>query len=345
MKILFSGGGTLGSVTPLIALVPHLRSLNHEMVFIGTPHGPERDIVATADIPFYSMGAPKFPRYLDWSYFLFPYKFVSSLISAWRLLTETKPDVHVTAGGYVSLPIAWVAWVRRIPTVVHQMDVQPGLANRFIAPIAKRISVTFEQQRESFSYMQVDWTGNPSRALYPGDISTLGIERDPTVPLVLIMGGGTGAQGVNDLVSEALCERAQVVHITGRGKEGPKISHERYHAFDFVNQEMPALLHASDLVVSRAGLGSITELAALGKPSIIIPMPNSHQEANAQLLDDAGAAVVAEQGSLTPQSFAQLVESVLQDSEQQAQLSTAIRALMPEDAVAALSNVIIEAGS
>lgn len=337
MTILFTGGGTMGSVTPLLATAERLTQ--HELHFVGTRRGPEGAVIRERGNEFTAIMSAKFRRYISPWQLLVPFQLLVAMWQSWRVLRRVKPDVIVGAGSFVDVPVVWVGRLLRIPCIIHQQDVQPGLAITLMAPFASTITVAFEESLHDFP--RAEWIGNPVRDLTP---TTSAFTLDKSVPTVMIMGGGTGAQAINELVTSELCESANVIHVTGHAREGKMehIDHPRYHKREFLGEEMKEALQKADVVVSRAGLGSITELAALHKPSIIIPMPQSHQERNAQLLTQEGAAIVLDQHALTPDTFRDTIVQLIEDSNRQEQLRTAIGALMPEDATAQFVKRITE---
>lgn len=343
MRILFAGGGTLGPVIPLLAVATELQADGHTVTFVGTATGPERRLVKAAGIGWHHIIAPKLPRYITWMHVLFPFQAIAGLWQAWRLLRELKPDAVSSAGGYVAVPISLMAWVYRIPVCLHQQDVTVSLTNRLLAPLARLITVTFEQSKQDFRVSprrRVVWTGNPVRDLTP---TTNQLQLDPAYPTVMIFGGGTGAAAINQLVSPALCNTVNVIHIAGSGRDGAAsvFSHPRYHRFELLGEAMKEAYAKADLVVARAGIGTISELAALGKPAIIIPMPHSHQEANAKLLLDQQAAFVVDQSYLTAEALNAHINNLLDDPIKCQQLSEQIAQLQPAQATPTIVAAII----
>lgn len=339
MKVLLTGGGTLGSVSPLLAIVPELRKRGHELVWVGTPNGPERLFIEQMNIPFYSMVSPKVHRFLTWKHLLLPYTLLTSLHQAKKLIKQLQPDVIVSAGGFTAVTLTWVGKGKQIPSVIHQQDIAPGLANNLMAPFANAITVTFESSLHHFNKKKSEWIGNPVRDLIP---TTAAFDWDDEYPTVLIFGGGTGARALNELVTAELCQFAQIIHVKGKGREGEmqQFEHERYHAFELLEEEMKEALQKADVVVARAGLGTISELAALGKPSIIIPMPDTHQEANTDILGKAGAAVILDQRAISAGEFAEQVQALVEDSERQSELSAAIQTVIKPGANMKLVDII-----
>lgn len=352
-KILFAGGGTAGPVTPLLAILDEMKKRwgTMEVHWIGTPDGPERRLIAERGLAFTALRAAKFDRFLSLRNLAAPFLFIASCWRAYRVLGDVKPDVVVAAGAFVAVPVVLMAWLRRIPAFIHQLDVRPGLANKIMAPFARAITVTFEASLKDFSSAKTFWTGAPVREsiLYP-KTNSLPMRADK--PVVLIFGGGTGAQAINDLVAaslDVLTSAAQIVHITGAGKGKAQKSSNTgnrtdYHAYEFLSAEMGEAYAKAAVVVTRAGLGTMLELAALGKPAIVIPIPNSHQEDNAELLFRAEAALVLDQTQLSPQEFAAAVIKLCGDTQAQGQFSTNISALYRPDAAGQIIEKIEEMG-
>lgn len=338
-RILLTGGGTLGSVTPLLAIVPELQRKGFEVLFVGTPKGPERVVVEQQGIEFIPLSAPRLRRFFSISNLWAPFHLLWAMVRAAKIVAGTQPKVIVSAGSFVSVPLVWVGYAIGVKVYIHQQDVQPGLANRLMKRCAHMITVSFEDSLKDFPKSErITWIGNPVRDLVP---TTHTFQLDKSVPTVLIFGGGTGAQAINTVVSVELCDFANVIHITGTGKTAKAIDHPRYHRYELLLEEMKEALHASSVVVGRAGLSTISELAALGKSSIIIPIPRTHQEKNAELLERRQAAVVLKQAGLSPQQFTQAIRSLLQDTQKQAQLRTNISALCVPDARRKMIEVIL----
>lgn len=317
MRVMFSGGGTAGSVTPLLALAGQLTG--HQLSFVGTATGVERRLVK--DLTYVTLPAGKLRRYWSWHNVVDPFIIVYAFFKAWALLLKQVPDVVVSAGGFVSVPLVWAAWWCNIPVLVHHQDRRMSLATRLMKPFATVVTQATE-------------IGNPVRSL---TVTTNALTVDPTVPTILIMGGGTGATAINNLVSTQLCEQYNVIHITGTNKMDHTITHARYHPYALLTDAMAEALQKADVVVCRAGFGTISELAALGKASVIIPIPQSHQEANAQWLEQQAAATVVTQTALTPQKLMDAIQTAF---EQRDQLQAKIKHVLPENATHTLCQII-----
>lgn len=321
-----TGGGTLGPVTPLLGIVEEWRKRDPEVTFtwIGTHTGPERELIESHDITFSALAAPKLSRHKPWMWPLIPIMMVASCIRAFNLLHDNRPDLIFSAGGFTSVPIVWVGWFMRIPSWIHQLDVQPGLANRIMGPVATRISVTWKESLNAFSKSKTDVygglvrsdirEGNGYRFLNRYDLSS-------DKPTVLVIGGGTGAQSINDAIeitAADLVKSMNVILLTGKGKMSPRVKGlelEGFLAKEFLAGEMADALDAADVVVARAGMGTIAELVALKKATILIPIPGTHQEWNAKALDQRDAADVI--WKLTPQILAQSIRRVIEDTQRQ----------------------------
>ncbi len=334
--ILFTGGGTLGPVTPLLAVAAEWRKRDPHVKFtwIGTSNGPERVLVENAKIPFISFSAPKFDRTRWWTWPVAPFALAWSCVRAFQVLITLEPSLMMSAGAYVSVPFAWAGKFCGVPTWIHQLDLTPGLANRLMAPVAKRISVTWEENVAQYGAKKTIVVGGMIRPfLRLGDAVTarelFGLRKE--MPTVLVIGGGTGASRMNEMfatIGSDLVRHANVIHITGRGKMLAALETigDGYVAREFVGEGMADILAVSDLVVCRAGMGTITELVALGKPAILLPLPG-HQEANAKALEDRGAVEVIHH--LTPQTLLQMILRYVESREKRDALTTKIRAVFP----------------
>jgi len=287
----------MGSVSPLAAIYEELktRDANLEVLWLGTKNGPEKKFLAKYNIPFKIVTAAKLRRYLSGWNLLAPFSFWIGVIHAYFLLRKFKPDIVLTAGSFVAVPVIFSAWLLKIPRFVHQQDLASGLANKLMAKWATVITVTFKDSLGLFDPQKTQLTGNPVRQevlLGSKDKALQFFQLNPNLPTILITGGGTGAQIINQVVFESLGQliaKYQIIHLTGKGKsisqqlndfyprEILKLIEERYRAYEFLNQENYDAMALADLVISRAGFATLTELAVLGKPAIIIPIPCQEQ--------------------------------------------------------------------
>lgn len=337
-KIVLSGGGSLGPVTPLLALAEawRVRDPGVEFVWVGTPHGPEREVVTRAGIRFLELPVARLPRYISVEGALLPLRLGQAFARAAMILQEEKPNMVISAGGYTAVPLVIAGWFSRVPSWIHQQDVTTLLSNRLCAPFASLITVAWERSLPHFSKTKTTWIGNPVRpSVLRGSraraLAAFGLADRPTV---LVLGGGGGASWLNKAMREigpSLIERANVIHLTGVGKldERLKSIGGGYVARELLVEEMSDVLVAADLVVCRAGMATITELAALQKPAILVPLPDSPQEANAAALDDAHAAVVLSQAFADAARLNQAIISLLDDGKERERLGAAIHHLLP----------------
>jgi UDP-N-acetylglucosamine--N-acetylmuramyl-(pentapeptide) pyrophosphoryl-undecaprenol N-acetylglucosamine transferase len=258
--------------------------------------------------------------------------------------------VALGAGGFASVPPLAAAALLKCPVQIHQQDAEPGLANQLLLPLARGCSVSLPASLAHFPVGRTVLTGNPVRpSVLEGNAeraqAQFGLEAG--VPLVLVTGGGTGALGLNRLVAAAapgLIGRSQVLHLTGRGRAVAAEALLRYRQIELVTEGMADLLAAATIVVSRAGMGTLSELAALGKVTVLIPMPHSHQDANARAFAQRGAALVWEQEQLTPESLAEGLLALLDSPERQSELAGNMANAMPPDAADRLAQIVVSLG-
>lgn len=354
MRIILSGGGTGGSVSPILAIAEEIKKQysETEFLFIGTKKGvPEKELVKTQKIPYQSIYSGKLRRYLSWRNCVDPFLILMGFFQSFFIILKYKPKAVISAGGFVAVPLSWAGWFCRVPVFIHQQDIIPGLANKLIAPLAKKITVSFEKSLENFNKKKTILTGNPVRPwILQGDKSRA-IKRfnlEHNLPVLLVIGGGTGAQEINELIIEIvsqLIKFCQIIQVTGRDKQFSNLAikqfNNRYHQYDFLNQDIADAYAAADLVVSRAGMGVLTELSVLGKPGILIPISDSHQQANAQYFAEQKAVVLLNQKNLTSETLLNKIHSLIVDDNQRAVLSLNILKLGHLDAAKKIANLIL----
>ena len=348
-KILLSGGGTMGSVSPLLAVYSELKSGGQpvEFLFVGTERGPEKAAVESYKIPFQAIASGKLRRYFDWRNFSDPFRIILGFIQSFGIIRKFSPDAIMVAGAFVGVPVAWAGKFLGVPVLVHQQDIETGLANKLMANAASKITVSFDVSLPDFSAAKVLLTGNPLRAEFHDcdkeqSRKIFNLKKD--LPVILITGGGTGSRTINDLVEKTLpkiVQFAQVIHTTGSGK-GINFQSDNYHQYEFLSHEMPEALCAADLVVSRAGLSTLSELAVGGKPAVIIPLYRTHQEFNAAHYQQKNAAVVLSEPSLNPEILASTLRGLLSDKEKLSALSRNISKIMPADGAEKVSRALLE---
>ena len=307
ITVCLTGGGTAGHVTPHFALLPGMAARHWDSFYIGSA-GLEKPLVEARGIPFFAISTGKLRRYLSFQNLLDLFKVVLGSLQAAIILLKRRPDVVFSKGGFVAVPVAVAAWVLRIPVVSHESDMTPGLANKLIAPLAKKIVFTFPDTKRHLPG-SAEEVGTPIRPELFEGVRARGLDfcgfSAEDLPTYLVMGGSQGAQRINDALKEALPTiviRARVIHLTGAGKS-IGFDHPRYKAFEFVRDEMKDVLAAADFVVSRAGANSIFEYLALKKPMLLIPLDldqsRGDQIVNAEAFAKAGWAAVLREKDLT----------------------------------------------
>ena len=304
-KIILTGGGSAGHVTPNLALLPQLLAEGIEVHYIGTADGIERTILSERkDVTYHIISSGKLRRYFSWKNFTDPFRVMRGLFQARRVMREVKPAAVFSKGGFVSVPVVIAAHGKHIPVVTHESDYTPGLANKINAKFADRICVTFEDTLAHVGAKGVH-TGTPIRPeLYQGDkergLAFLGF--DDKKPVLLIMGGSLGASVVNDAVRAALPKLLisyDIVHLCGKGKVEEQLNQPGYRQFEYVNEALPDVLAATDVVVSRAGANAVFEFLALSKPALREPGGSDPQRRIfcAQGICDGAGAGVAHAGN------------------------------------------------
>ncbi len=339
MKIVLTGGGTAGHVMPNLALVPFLRPA-FEIAYVGSEGGLERELVQ--DLPFFAIPCEKFRRSLSPKNLLIPLRLARSVREAGKVLDRLKPDLVFSKGGYVALPVCLAARKRKIPVFLHESDASLGLANRLCLPFCRNVFTSFpEPAGKKFIH-----TGAPLRpSLYRGRGAAFLAEYGLTRPLLLIMGGSLGSQALNRAAEAALPQLLQtwnVVHLCGKNQHpAPR---KGYLPLPFCDR-MPDLYAAADLAVSRAGANAAFELAALGIPTLFVPLPASvsrgDQLKNADRLARQGCALVLRQEDLTPES---LLASVSELAKKAPELRENLKKLTRIDGTQEIAEILIVAG-
>ena len=317
-KIILTGGGTAGHVTPNLALLPSLQELGYEIHYIGSKQGIEKKLIESAGIPYDAISSGKLRRYFDIKNFSDPFRVVKGYWEALRLMKKYKPDVVFSKGGFVSVPVVLAARHYKIPTIIHESDMTPGLANKLCIPSAKKICCNFP---ETLPYLPADkavLTGSPIRAeILQGDrlagLKYTGLS--PDKPIVLIIGGSLGSVKVNTAVRSILprlLQQFQIIHICGKGNlDESLIGTNGYVQYEYVDAPLKHLFAAADLIISRAGANSICEILALRKPNLLIPLSaaasRGDQILNAKSFSKQGFSLVLEEENLTDDTLYQAV--------------------------------------
>ena len=279
-RIVFTGGGTAGHVTPNIALFPKLKNMGYDIHYIGSYEGIEKRLIEDYRIPYYGIATGKFRRYFDLKNFSDPFRVIKGYLEAKKILKTLKPDVLFSKGGFVSVPVVRAAAALKIPCIIHESDMTPGLANSLCIPIAKKVCCNFPETIQSLPAEKAVLTGSPIRAELGKGSKERGLELcgfHASKPVIMVIGGSLGAAGINKLIREALpklLEDFQIVHVCGKEKiDNLLLNTKGYKQFEYVKEDLKDLFAMADIVVSRAGANAICELLALKKPSLLIPLP------------------------------------------------------------------------
>lgn len=309
-KIVLTGGGTAGHVTPNIALIPALRQAGYEIAYVGSYDGIEKKLIADFDIPYTGISTGKLRRYLDIKNLTDPFRVIKGFMEAKKYLKEYRPDVVFSKGGFVSVPVVRAAASLKIPCIIHESDMTPGLANKLCFPVAEKICCNFPETMAMLPEGKAVLTGSPIRSELAQGNKIAGLDMcgfTANKPVIMVIGGSLGAANVNAAVREALprlLEDFQVVHLCGKDKiDNLLLTTPGYKQFEYIKAELKDLFAMADLVISRAGANAICELLALKKPNILIPLPaassRGDQLLNARSFESQGFSIVINEDDLT----------------------------------------------
>lgn len=320
-RIILTGGGTAGHVTPNIALLPHLKEAGYEIFYIGSYNGIEKKLVEEQNIPYYGISSGKLRRYLDIKNFTDPFRVLKGCHEARRLMKQLKPDIVFSKGGFVSVPVVFAAKHYRIPIIIHESDMTPGLANKLSIPSATKVCCNFPETIKHLPEGKAVLSGSPIR-----EELTKGSREDGLAfaglsgqkPVLCIIGGSQGSAAINQAVRSVLpdlLKNYQLIHLCGKGNIDSSLSDTAgYAQFEYVGDELKDVFAASDLVISRAGANAICELLALRKPNILIPLPlnasRGDQLLNAASYEKQGFSRVLKEEDLTGSLLLQTVDEV-----------------------------------
>lgn len=325
-KIILTGGGTAGHVTPNIALLPALKEDGFEVSYIGSYKGMEKQLIESQGIPYYGISSGKLRRYFDWKNFTDPFRVLHGYFQAKRLLKKINPDVIFSKGGFVSVPVVLAAKRLHIPALIHESDMTPGLANRLAMRGATQVCCNFPETVSKIEGNKGVLTGTPIRQeLMAGDatkgLSFCGFTADK--PVLLIIGGSQGSVFINNAVHgslDELLQEFQIIHLCGKGNLDETLEGRTgYRQFEYISAELPDLFAAASLIISRAGANAICELLALRKPNILIPLSlnasRGDQILNANSFEKQGFSKVLEEESVTAESLTATVREVYKNRQ------------------------------
>lgn len=325
-RIVLTGGGTAGHVTPNIALLPKLQKLGYQVDYIGSYDGIEKRLIESYKIPYYGISSGKLRRYFDVKNFTDPFKVLKGYGQAVRILKKLRPNIVFSKGGFVSVPVVLAAKHCKIPVIIHESDMTPGLANKLAIPSATRVCCNFPETLQYLPDGKAVLTGSPIRSeLMQGDraeaLRFCGFSAGK--PVMLVIGGSIGSVFINQVVREALPEllkRYQIIHLCGKDNLDEGLNQTPgYAQYEYIKDELKDLFALADVVVSRAGANAICELLALHKPNILIPLSaaasRGDQILNARSFEKQGFSYVMEEEKLTKESLIEAVDKVYNERE------------------------------
>lgn len=349
-RIVLTGGGTAGHVTPNIALIPTLQKEGYEIHYIGSYDGIERKLIEEMGIPYYGISSGKLRRYFDVKNFSDPFKVLKGYSDAKKLLKKLKPDIIFSKGGFVTVPVVIAAKRLSIPAIIHESDMTPGLANKLAIPSATKVCCNFPETMKYLPVGKSVLTGSPiRRELMEGSkekaLHFLGF--NSSKPVIMIIGGSLGSVAINNAIRsnlDTLLEKFQIVHLCGEGKLDPSLESKKgYRQFEYIKKELADIFALSDVVISRAGANAICELLALRKPNILIPLSaaasRGDQILNARSFEKQSFSVVIEEEQLTTESLSAAIKEVFEHKEK---YISAMGNSSQTDAIVTITNLIKE---
>lgn len=323
-RIVLTGGGTAGHVTPNIALLPSLKEAGYEVFYIGSYNGIEKKLIEDMDIPYYAISSGKLRRYKSIKNFSDPFRVLNGYRQSLGLMNKIKPDIIFSKGGFVSVPVVLAAKNKKIPVIIHESDMTPGLANKIAMRSASKICCNFPETVQYLPKEKAVLTGSPIRheLLLGNKVAGLNLcHFTSDKPIIMVVGGSTGAVHVNTAVRAILPEllkNFQVVHLCGKGKMDDNFKNiDGYIQFEYISKEMRDLFAMSDVVISRAGANAICELLALKKPNLLIPLSanasRGDQILNANSFKDNGYSKVLLEEDMTPESLLSAIQELYEN--------------------------------
>lgn len=321
MKILLTGGGSAGHVMPHLALLPYFKAAGDDLYYIGSKSGIEKTLIEKEGIPYKGIASGKLRRYIDFKNLTDIFRVVFGTLQATFYIRRLKPQVLFSKGGFVSVPVAIGAYLNRVPVIIHESDMTPGLANKIALKFCKKVCTTFEETLKYLPKEKAIHTGSPIRsALLEGDraagLSMCGFREEK--PVILLTGGSLGARALNDTLRASLnnlLKDFNVIHLCGKGHiDSSLLNRQGYVQYEFIGDQLADLFAATDLVIARAGSNTITEVAALALPNILIPLPASQsrgdQILNAKAYEQAGYSFLLNEEDLTSTTLEAAVHQV-----------------------------------
>lgn len=320
-RIVLTGGGTAGHVTPNIALLPGLKKAGYEIFYIGSYNGIEKKLMEDQGIPYYGISSGKLRRYLDIKNFTDPFRVIKGCHEAKKLLKQLKPDIVFSKGGFVSVPVVFAAKHFHIPVIIHESDMTPGLANRLSIPFATKVCCNFPETISHLPEGKAILSGSPIRTELTQGSRSRGLTfsgLSDQKPIICIIGGSQGSAAINQAVRSILPEllpQYQIIHLCGKGNLDDSLTQTSgYAQFEYVKDELKDVFAASDLIISRAGANAICEILALRKPNILIPLSlaasRGDQILNAASYEKQGFSKVIQEENLSGKVLLDAIQEV-----------------------------------
>ena len=350
-RIILTGGGTAGHVTPNIALIPKLRELGFDIHYIGSYNGIEKDLIEPFGIPYHGISSGKLRRYFSLQNFTDPFRVIKGFGEARKLIKNLKPDVIFSKGGFVSVPVVLAGKKCKVPVIIHESDMTPGLANKIAIPSAAKICCNFPETLDCLPEGKAVLTGSPIRQelLSGNKIAAMDLCKfTADKPVILVIGGSLGSVVVNNAVRESLpclLKDLQIIHLCGKGKTDESLKNTKgYCQFEYVKDELRDIFALSEIVISRAGANAICELLALRKPNLLIPLSakasRGDQILNARSFERQGFSMVLEEEDLTKET---LTSTVYKLFEKRGSYVDAMRNSNQQDSIDTIISMITQA--
>ncbi|MCR5641213.1 MAG: undecaprenyldiphospho-muramoylpentapeptide beta-N-acetylglucosaminyltransferase [Lachnospiraceae bacterium] len=347
-KIILTGGGTAGHVTPNIALMPALRNAGYDIAYIGSKTGLERGLIEDCKVPYFGISSGKLRRYFSWKNFSDPFRVIAGYFQAKHIIKKERPDVIFSKGGFVSVPVVLAAKACHVPAIIHESDMTPGLANRIASRGAAKFCCNFPETLKHLPEGKAVLTGSPIRGeLFHGnkDAAYAFTGLNDRKPVLLIMGGSQGSVFINQAVRgslDVLLQQFQIIHLCGKGNlDEHLVGREGYVQYEYIGSQLPDLFAITSLVISRAGANAICELLALQIPNILIPLSlnasRGDQILNAKSFEKQGFSYVMDEESVNAESLTAAVQSVHSKRDD---YINAMKASKQTDSVQAVLDVI-----
>lgn len=354
-RIVLTGGGTAGHVTPNMALVPKLTEEGYDIAYIGSYDGMERKLIEDIDLPYYGISSGKLRRYFDPKNFTDPFRVLKGYFEAKKILKKLRPNVVFSKGGFVTVPVVIAARRLHIPVIIHESDITPGLANKLSIPSASRVCCNFPETIEHLPKGKAVLTGSPMRQeLFQGrrdqGLKLCGFQ--PDKPVLLIIGGSLGSVAINNAIRsnlDELLKTYQLIHLCGKGNLDQSLEGRKgYRQFEYVKDDLKHYFACADIIVSRAGANAICELLALRKPNILIPLglnaSRGDQILNAKSFEKQGYSYVLQEEDVTTDTLLNAVNTVYKNRQTYIDAMNQSQQANPIDTIVNLANELSASG-